>query len=65
MLLQQNSDFAIREKYNIGEKNVFEPIDYFNIVYPPDIPALKEDLTEVLEAKKDYHEKEYRLVNKS
>ena len=67
-VLETNSlffDFAIREKYNIGEKNVYEPTDYFNIVYPPDIPALTEDLTEVLEAKKDYHEKEYRLVNKS
>ncbi len=67
-VLETNSlffDLAIREKYNIGEKNVYEPIDYFNIVYPPDIPSLKEDLTEVLEAKKDYHEKVYRLVNKS
>lgn len=58
-------DTAIQNNYGISKKQIYQMQDYLNIVYPADVPALVKDLTEVAEGKKDYHEKEYRLINKS
>lgn len=57
-------DSEIQEKYDIAKKDVHTLDDYTKIIYPPDVKALVDDLTEIAERKKDYHEKEYRLVNK-
>ncbi|MBQ3515482.1 MAG: EAL domain-containing protein [Lachnospiraceae bacterium] len=58
-------DTAIQKNYNLPDKSVYTFEDYISIVYPQDIPSLVEDLTEVANGKKTYHEKEYRLLNKS
>ncbi|MBQ4529597.1 MAG: EAL domain-containing protein [Lachnospiraceae bacterium] len=55
----------IQEKYDLPNEQLCSLEDYLNIVYPADIQSLVDDLTEVAEGKKDYHEKEYRLINKS
>ncbi|MBQ4523642.1 MAG: EAL domain-containing protein [Lachnospiraceae bacterium] len=58
-------DTSIQKNYGVSNKSIYQLEDYLNIVYPPDVPSLIDDLTEVATGKKDYHEKEYRLVNKS